>query len=543
MTALILVGLSGSGKSTVGRLVAEKLGYAFADSDDSIISEYGTTIAELFQRIGEARFREIEAATLANLAARDRVVIASGGGALTTREGRAAAAQGYVTWLRVSPEEAARHLENNISSEARPLLAGDILGRLRQLERERRHQYSRADAVVDVDGITPAEVAERVVEAFARRTTDLDPGRLHPVFPVVATVQTANGGSRCDVIVDNGMLARLGEICRENGLRGRAFLVTDTNVGPRFGAPVSLALREAGYTVETFTMPAGEQAKNLATVSTIYDWLLAQRIERGDFLVNVGGGVVTDVGGFVAATILRGVAFVHVPTTTLGMVDASIGGKTGVDHERGKNVIGAFVQPRVIVMDPETLASLPERELRAGWAEFIKHGFILDPKLIEHVESLELTRAALSDAHIVGWSAGIKARIVSGDEREEGERTLLNYGHTFGHAIEAVTGYSTYLHGEAVAIGMRGAGLISVAMGMLNQEEFERQQRLIRKVGLPESAPSVSIEAVLAATLGDKKVSGGRIKWVLLQRLGEATMRSDVPTEVVRAAAEAILPG
>jgi 3-dehydroquinate synthetase len=224
------------------------------------------------------------------------------------------------------------------------------------------------------------------------------------------------------------------------------------------------------------------------------------------------------------------------------MVDASIGGKTGVDHERGKNVIGAFVQPRVIVMDPETLASLPERELRAGWAEFIKHGFILDPKLIEHVETLELTRAALSDPRIVGWSAGIKARVVSGDEREEGQRTLLNYGHTFGHAIEAVTGYSTYLHGEAVAIGMRAAGLISVAMGMLSAAEFERQQRLIRKVGLPETAPGVSIDAVLAATLGDKKVSGGRIKWVLLNRLGEATTRSDVAAEVVRDAALAILP-
>ena len=544
MTAMsvVLVGLSGSGKSTVGRIMAERLGFAFADSDEAIVSARGAPITEIFGLIGEARFRVVEAETLAELAGRKRTVVASGGGALTTREGRQAAARGFVIWLRISADEAALRLHGNPDTEDRPLLAGDVHGRLLQMERERRHLYARADAIVDVDGLSPEAVAERAIVLYTTGQEAVSAERLEMNLAVAATVQTATGGARCDVIVANGALARLGEVCRESGLKGRAFVLTDSNVGPRFASRVAQSLEDSGYATETFVMPSGEQTKNLGTVAKIYDWLLERRIERGDFLVNVGGGVVTDVGGFVAATVLRGVAFVHVPTTTLGMVDASIGGKTGVDHERGKNVIGVFAQPRVIVMDPETLATLPERELRAGWAEFIKHGFILDPLLIEHVEALELTREALADAQIVAWSAAIKARVVSGDEREEGQRTLLNYGHTFGHAIEAVTGYSSYLHGEAVSIGMRGAGMISVEMGLLKPEEFERQQRLVRKVGLPESAPGVSVEAVLAATLGDKKVSGGRIKWVLLKRLGEATTHSTVPPEVVRRAAEAILP-
>jgi 3-dehydroquinate synthetase len=202
----------------------------------------------------------------------------------------------------------------------------------------------------------------------------------------------------------------------------------------------------------------------------------------------------------------------------------------------GKNMIGAFAQPRAVVMDPRVLATLPERELRAGWAEVVKHGLILDPRLFAELERLATDPAAMRSARLIGWSAAIKADVVSGDEREAGQRTLLNYGHTIGHAIEAVTGYSAYLHGEAVAIGMRAAGLIGKELGVFSGDEFERQQRTIRACGLPESAPGLDIDAVLAAAAGDKKSSGGSVRWVLLRRIGEAYVHGPVDPAIVRAA-------
>jgi len=275
----------------------------------------------------------------------------------------------------------------------------------------------------------------------------------------------------------------------------------------------------------------------------VYDWLISERVERSDFVVCVGGGVVTDLGGFAAATCLRGIAFVDVPTSLLGMVDASIGGKTGVDHTRGKNLIGAFAQPSAVVIDPRVLASLDERQLRNGWAEVIKHGFILDEGLTLELEAVAGQPEAMMSAALIARSVAIKAGVVSEDEREAGGRTLLNYGHTIGHAIEAVTGYRSYLHGEAVAVGMRAAGLIAVELGMLPADDFERQQRLIRAAGLPETAPGVPVDAVLDAAMMDKKVRRGDITWVLLERIGQATTRRGVPETVVRAAVERVLAG
>jgi 3-dehydroquinate synthase len=343
------------------------------------------------------------------------------------------------------------------------------------------------------------------------------------------------------VIVAEGALEWLGAICRAQGLKGRAFVLTDVHVGPRFEARATDALSLEGYATAAFRVPAGEAEKNLATVSLVYDWLIEARAERTDFIVCLGGGVVTDLGGFAAATYLRGVSFVHVPTSLLGMVDASVGGKTGVDHPRAKNMIGAFAQPAAVVIDPLLLDSLPERQLRAGWAEVLKHGLILDERLFADLEQAAGDPLAMKSASLIARSVAIKAAVVSEDEREADRRSLLNYGHTIGHAIEAVTGYEAYLHGEAVAIGMHAAGIIAVEMGMLSAAELERQQRVIEACGLPARAPGVSATAVLDATLRDKKVSGGRIRWVLLERIGHAVLRSDVPQDVVRRAAEAVL--
>ncbi|MEX2081868.1 MAG: 3-dehydroquinate synthase family protein, partial [Dehalococcoidia bacterium] len=249
----------------------------------------------------------------------------------------------------------------------------------------------------------------------------------------------------------------------------------------------------------------------------------------------------TDLGGFAAASFLRGIDFVHVPTTLLGMLDAAIGGKTGVDHPRGKNLIGAFAQPRAVIADPDVLASLPARELTAGWAEMVKHALILDAPLAAELEAAAADPATLTSPRLIAWSIAIKARVVSEDEREADLRMVLNYGHTIGHAIEAVSGYGPILHGEAVAVGMRAAGLIAVELGLLSDAEFARQQALVRAYNLPESAPGLDPDAIVQATMLDKKVRAGAVNWVLLDSIGQAVIRSDVPAEVVRRAVETVV--
>ena len=343
------------------------------------------------------------------------------------------------------------------------------------------------------------------------------------------------------IFVERGILAALGQVCRDVGLGGRAFLVSDVSVGPIFGEPATASLRAAGYQVESKFIPAGEAEKTLATAASLWDWLLGRRVERSDFVVCLGGGVVTDTAGFVAATTLRGIRFVHMPTTLLGMVDAAIGGKTGIDHVRGKNLIGVFAQPSAVICDPATLDTLPERQLRAGWAEVIKHGFILDLELLALLEQHAGDLNAMKSAELIArGGAMVKAAVVSEDEKESDRRSLLNYGHTLGHAIEAVQNYTGLLHGEAVAVGMRAAGYISMQLGMLTAGEFERQQALIRACSLPESVSGVTAAELVEATKSDKKSSGGQIKWVLLNGLGNATMRGDVPESLVLEAAQLI---
>ncbi|MGK2964964.1 MAG: 3-dehydroquinate synthase [Tepidiformaceae bacterium] len=585
---IFLIGLSGSGKSTVATIVAQRLGWDVADSDDIIEHAAGRTIPELFADEGEPSFRERERHALELVAGLDHVIVATGGGAILTPLSRRAIASGFVVWLSVSPRAAAERLEATPGSHGRPLLEGGIESRLTGLLEDRTRYYSLADAVVDVEGRTPAQVAAEVVRRWqeaAHRLASYDLDRLDPAlvsetaaptpepapaelepppvliepgrtFPPVilsapepsftlppnglaATVRTQTRSY--DITVAEGVADRLGAICREAGLTGRAFLVTDSAVGPRFAESVSSALSNAGYITSTITIPSGEAYKTLATVQLVFDRLLDARAERTDFLVCLGGGVVTDLAGFAASTYLRGIDFVHVPTTLLGMVDASIGGKTGVDHARGKNLIGAFAQPRAVVIDPAFLQTLPPRELRAGWAEVIKHGLILDPDLVSALEAGASDPRAMMSPHLIGWSTAIKAAVVSEDEREADRRMLLNYGHTVGHALEAVTGYSAWLHGEAVAIGMRAAGFISRELGLLTPADFDRQQSLIRAYGLPESAPGVPVDQVIEATALDKKVRSGAIRWVILDGIGNATTRNDIPESLVRTAVETVL--
>ncbi len=544
---IFLVGLSGSGKSAVARLVAAELGWDSADTDRLIEAAAGRPVAAIFADEGEARFREREVEALEFVARRDGVVVATGGGAPTTHGGRGAIARGFVVWLHVTPEEAAARLEAHEDGEVRPLLRGDARARLAAQLEARRALYELADAAVVADSRSPENVAAEVVRLWREAGPAGASGRMALAGPppsepgVAAVVRTQSEGASYPVVVRRGAMASLGRACREAGLTGRAFILTDATVGPLYGASAAASLGEAGFGTVTVTIPAGEEHKNVATLQSVYDRMLAERVERADFAVCLGGGVVTDLGGFAAATILRGIGFVHVPTTLLGMVDAAIGGKVAVDHPLGKNMVGVFAQPRAVVIDPAVLDTLPERELRAGFAELIKNGLILDEGLVDELELRAGGPGSLVAEDLIARSVAIKAAVVSEDEREGGRRTLLNYGHTIGHAIEAVTGYSELLHGEAVAVGMHAAGLMAVELGMLDQAALDRQQALLRAYGLPEHAPGADLEAVLRATRGDKKVREGSVRWVLLDRIGHAVVRADVPDAVVRRAAGAVL--
>ena len=287
---------------------------------------------------------------------------------------------------------------------------------------------------------------------------------------------------------------------------------------------------------------AGEDQKTPATVGLIHDAAFARRLERGSLIVALGGGVVGDMAGFAAATWLRGIAVVQVPTTLLAMVDAAIGGKTGVNHPGGKNLIGAFHQPRLVLIDPSSLATLPEREFRAGMAEVIKYGVIGDSELLAELEANGPQLASLNTLsaellqRILVRSAAAKAKVVAADEHEGGLRAILNYGHTLGHVVETLCGYGTYLHGEAVGLGMLAAGEISLAMGLWIASDQARQRAVISAAGLPLVWPALDPNAVLACLQGDKKVREGQVRFVLPTGIGRVEIRNDVSEATIRSA-------
>lgn len=339
------------------------------------------------------------------------------------------------------------------------------------------------------------------------------------------------------VYVDWGLTSKIGDCMEYINYDGPVYIIGDSNVLNIHGAYIENCFNKAGIETNTKSIPAGEINKTLKVVQDLYGWLSEQRCERGHLVVAVGGGMIGDLVGFVSATFLRGIRFVQMPTSLAAMVDASIGGKTGVNLEVGKNLVGAFYQPRMVVADLDYLQSLPKRELASGWAEAIKHGLILDESLFhlfEH-EIEELLRLEPSiTAEVVRRSMEIKGGIVAQDETEtEGLRILLNYGHTVGHALEAATGYSSLLHGEAVSIGMVAAGKIGLRMGLLDSEALDRYTRVLEQFGLPISISDVDHNKVLDAMSLDKKSASGRISWVLLNAIGDAMTSREVPDELV----------
>jgi shikimate kinase/3-dehydroquinate synthase len=545
---IFLVGLSGSGKSTVGRMVAERLSLPFYDLDVEVEKLAGRPISEIFAGDGEVVFRDLEGRMLQEILKRKPGVVATGGGVVTRPANlEAMGSHGWIVHLEVRPEVAADRLmaEHRQRGKAayRPLVGTeDPISRIRALHSARAHLYREAAHwTVQTDYVSPWAVASAVVEGVkALESRGLEPQRHADLLEFRSPL----GERGQSILVGKEMLSRLGELVHEHMEAGRAFIVTDATVGGHWLEPAMKALDNCAPDV--FVVEPGETSKQLAVAHRCYDWLAEQRAERGDCIVALGGGVVGDLAGYVASTYMRGMRLVQVPTTLLAMVDAAIGGKTGVNHPRAKNLIGTIYHAGLIVADVATLSTLPSREFRAGMAEVIKYRAIATEVLGYTPSSLarlpELMESSLSLpalCNLVAECIRIKLEVVVRDEREAGLRRLLNYGHTIGHAIEAATNYRLLLHGEAVAVGMHAAAAVAQCLGLVDEAYCNRQAELIRKAGLPLVARA-DPQRVMEALALDKKVRSGSVQWVLPASDGRMLVGVEVPPDVVWQALQSV---
>jgi 3-dehydroquinate synthase len=529
MRNVFLIGPMGSGKTAVGRQLAKALNLEFRDADVEIERRTGVNIPFIFEKEGEAGFREREREALDALTQLSAVVIATGGGAILLPENRERLAQrGCVVYLKTS---VAQQLERTRHSKQRPLLnTGDPETKLLSLMEQRAPLYdSIANITVSTDGQRVATVCDHIMEQLKKQQLALNDVQLLSIDLGVRSYPILIGNNLLD---DRALLAET--------IPGRdLFVVTNDRVGPLYLQRLLAALPDKR--IESIQLPDGEVHKTLDTVSTIFDALVAARMNRDATILALGGGVVGDMAGFAAACYQRGIDYVQLPTTLLAQVDSSVGGKTAVDHVGGKNLIGAFHQPRAVIADTSTLATLPDRELRAGLAEVVKYGFIRDRAFLDWIEANSrslLNRDAQALAYAIRRSCEIKAEIVGIDEHEQGLRAILNFGHTFGHAIETATGYGEWLHGEAIAVGMVLAADMSCRLGNITSADSERLIRTLTNLELPCVAPRIGAKRALDLMGIDKKVLGGKIRLVLLKSLGEAYISGEYPPDALQATLE-----
>lgn len=546
MTRLVLVGFSGTGKSTVGRLVAEQLGWDLLDIDAEVERREGTSIPDMFMSKGEAAFRELERAIFLRALERDEAVIATGGGAVCTEEIWTilrARESTLVIGLDASPETILERLRAHAmqapegETTKRPMLdSNDPIGRIARLKAERTGFYRRADVSIPVDRRSVERTASDIAELC--RLANGTASRITLDLPQ-ATSSILVGGNVRDQVTD---------LLRDQWPKAQRVWVAVDAAVPKHHAAWLTSIQDAPEVmVHVREVPSGESSKSIAGLSDLYDWMIGGGAERGDVAVAVGGGVTGDVTGFAAATILRGIGLMQVPTTLLAMVDSSVGGKTGINHPAGKNLIGAFYQPSLVAVDPAFLASLPGRELRSGFAEIIKHGviqasspggengFLLDVLERNAASLLQLKEPLTS--WVIRQNIALKAAVVQEDEKESRLRAILNFGHTIGHGVEAA-GYSM-LHGEAIAVGMVAASTIAVEKGLVPDAERSRLMRLLEAYGLPVRA-HVDVASVRSKMMHDKKKAMGKQQWVLPVQSGGVEIRTDVADAEIENALAAI---
>ncbi len=517
---IVITGFMGTGKTAVGREVARRLGREFVDMDVVIEAHAGKPIPRIFAEDGEPAFRQMETALCEELSARDGLVIATGGGALVNPANRAAMMRsGVVVCLVASPDE----ILNRVGGDAsRPLLqVPDPRARIVELLAARREAYAAIPWQVETTGLSVEEIAARVIEIAGFETLIVHyPGGEYPIH------------------IGVGALAHIGGALRAAGApeRSRVAVVSNPTVAPLYGGQVEESLHTAGFRPFACTMPDGEQHKTLDTVKSLYDQFLAGGLDRSGTVLALGGGVVGDVAGYAAATFMRGVRFAQVPTSLLAMVDASVGGKTGVDLPQGKNLVGAFKQPVVVVIDPAVLATLPPDEFRCGMAEVIKHGVIGDAVLFSELESASqrINESPITNPQsLITRSLRVKVAVVEEDPFESGRRAVLNLGHTTGHALERLSGYEMR-HGDAVSIGMVVAAGIAVELGRADPTLPDRIEAVLEAWGLPTRCPPLAAGDLWAAMAHDKKRQGRGLRWVLPRAIGEVEIVEDVPEKVVR---------
>ncbi len=502
---LLLAGFMATGKSTVGRLVAEREGAAFVDLDALIEQRAGASVARIFDEHGEAAFRKLEREELSRvLDAGYAAVVALGGGALARRQTRLDALdRAVVVTLDAPPDEI---LQRARLEGGRPLLdVPDPAERVAELLEQRRPGYLEAHACIDTGGRDPGEVAALAAEVWRK-----DP------LAVAA-------GER-SYAVDIGQGVASAAVARLAQGASLGLVVSDSNVAPLHAAPIVRAVSGAVPRASRVVLHAGEQHKNLDAPRRIWDAALQAGADRRSIVVAVGGGVVSDIAGFAAATWMRGIAWIGVPTTLLAMVDASVGGKTGVDFGPGKNLVGAFWQPRGVVCDVDLLATEPERGYVAALAEVVKTALIGDPELFSLLEAQGAAVRARDPgvvAEVVRRSIRVKARIVGLDERESGIRATLNLGHTVGHALEAQGGYTRLGHGEAVSLGLVAALAIGRELGYSPPALVERTVGLLRSLGLPSSLSGEPLAEAAALVGHDKKRAGDRLRFVVARDVGQ----------------------
>lgn len=512
---IILVGMMGAGKTTIGKALSVLLNKDFVDSDHEIQDRTGVKIPVIFEIEGEAGFRKRESEVLADLVKKRNMILATGGGAVLSQENREALRQnGVVIYLRALVNDLYRRTRHD---KNRPLLqTKNLLERLNELHAQRDVYYRETAHIIMDSG---KQGVRFLIQKLIHKLTSFDFqefNRNHHqnnMQTITVDFATVSEKRSYPIYIGYGILNQI-DLVLSHIPQMRVAIISNETVAPLYLGELTAALAKKNIAVIPIILPDGEVHKNWQTLNVIFDALLKNHCERNTTIIALGGGVIGDLTGFAASTYLRGVPFIQIPTSLLAQVDSSVGGKTGINHTLGKNMIGAFYQPRMVLTDSATLNTLPDRELYAGLAEVIKYGLIRDPEFFDWLER-NMHRLIARDPEILNQaiqrSCENKAEIVAADEKERGVRALLNLGHTFGHAIENGMGYGVWLHGEAVAAGIVMAAELSLRMKLINDADVERIRNLFLQAKLPVIPPNMPPEKYLELMALDKKVESGKL--------------------------------
>lgn len=537
--AVVLAGFMGTGKSVVGRQLSRRLGLKLVELDELIEQATGRSIPDIFAEEGETAFRDYESQALSRAAAQNGVVISTGGGALIRESNLQTLRQaGPIFCLQASADTI---YQRTRCGDYRPLLQADNPhAAIEQLLQEREPVYAQADYPVPVDELTIEQVADRIV-ALMRQDS-----RAIFLLGEPVRVPVAVPGAEYEIHLGSGLLARLGELVPPPWPGARAAVITSDNLREAYGEPAVSALSAAGWQPSLQVVPDGEQSKRMAVAETLGGELVEAGHDRGSWIFAVGGGVIGDLAGFVAAIFMRGINFVTVPTSLLAQVDASVGGKVAVNLPQGKNLLGAFHQPRAVVIDTDSLRTLPVREWGEGLAEIIKHAAIADRELFEFLErEMELVRSGDQQAlqYVVARNCQIKAEVVAQDPQEKGWRAVLNFGHTVGHALERGAEEWALGHGAAVALGMLAETRWAEAQELTPAGTSERLRRLIEAAGLPSVAEKMDWDRADQALSADKKLRRGHLALPVLDEIGAVRLGESVGLEQLQAALAGVWEG